>query len=111
VDRDQQFLLPVDMRDWLSDGHLVWFVLDVVGQFDLDGFRARHRLGGVGREAYDPGMLLALLIYAYAVGERSSRQVERLCGTDVAFRVLCAQDAPDHTTIARFRKAHVERFE
>lgn len=111
MDRDQRFLLPVDMREWLVADHLVWFVLDVVGQFDLSGFRARHRLGGVGREAYDPGMLLALLIYGYAVGERSSRRIERLCGTDVAFRVICAQDVPDHTTIARFRRVHAERFE
>ena len=111
VDRDQQFLLPVSMREWLPAGHLVWFVLEVAGQLDLDGFRARHRLGGAGREAYDPGMLLALLVYAYAVGERSSRRIERLCTTDVAFRVVCAQDVPDHTTIARFRKAHVDHFE
>ncbi|MFC3456131.1 transposase, partial [Amycolatopsis speibonae] len=89
----------------------MWFVLDTVAQLDLDAFRARRRLGGAGREAYDPGMLLALLIYAYAVGERSSRKIERLCGTDVAFRVLCAQDTPDHTTIARFRKIHVAVFE
>jgi len=110
VDRAQQFLLPVDMRDWLPADHLVWFVLDAVEGLDLDAFGARHRLGGVGREAYDPQMLLALLIYAYAVGERSSRRIQRLCGTDVAFRVICAQDVPDHTTIARFRQAHVGRF-
>jgi transposase len=111
VDRDQQFLLPVSMRDWLPEGHLAWFVLDMVAELDLDGFRARHRLGGAGREAYDPGMLLALLIYGYAVGERSSRQIERLCTVDVAFRVICGQDTPDHTTIARFRRAHVDLFE
>jgi len=111
VDRDQQFLLAPDMREWLPAGHLVWFVLDAVERLDLTAFRARHRLGGVGREAYDPAMLLALLIYAYAVGERSSRRIQRLCGTDVALRVICAQDVPDHTTIARFRQAHVDRFD
>jgi transposase len=99
------------MREWLPADHLVWFLLDVVERLDLEAFRARHRLGGVGREAYDPQMLLALLIYAYAVGERSSRQIQRLCGTDVAFRVICAQDVPDHTTIARFRQAHVGLFD
>lgn len=103
--------MPPDMREWLPAGHLVWFVLDVVAELDLGSFRARHRLGGVGREAYDPAMLLALLVYAYATGERSSRRIQRLCGTDVAFRVVCAQDVPDHTTIARFRAAHADRFE
>lgn len=111
MDRDQQFLLPVSMRDWLPEGHLAWFVLDMVCQLDVEVFRARHRLGGAGREAFDPGLLLALLVYGYAVGERSSRRIERLCGTDVAFRVICAQDVPDHTTIARFRRAHVDVFE
>ena len=94
------------MREWLPADHLVWFVLDAVAGLDVSVFRARRRLGGAGRAAYDPGMLLALLIYAYAVGQRSSRQIERLCHTDVAFRIVCAQDAPDHATIARFRAEH-----
>jgi transposase len=106
VDRGQRFLVPPDMREWLPADHLVWFVLDVVAGLDVSVFRARRRLGGAGRAAYDPGMLLALLIYAYAVGQRSSRQIERLCHTDVAFRIVCAQDAPDHATIARFRAEH-----
>src|SRR5699024_11507361 len=66
----------------------------------LEGTRRR---GGAGAAGYDPSMLLALLVYAYCQGVRSSRQIERLCVTDVAFRVLCAQDGPDHATIARFR--------
>jgi transposase len=106
VDRDQAFLLPPDMADWLPDRHLVWFVISVVDELDMTEFEDRHRLGGAGRAAFDPRMLLALLIYAYAVGQRSSRQIERLCTTDVGFRVICAQDAPDHTTIARFRQVH-----
>lgn len=106
VDRDQSFLLPPDMRDWVPPSHLVWFVLDVVEQLDTSRFHARSRLGGVGREGYDPDMLLAVLVYAYCHGIRSSRAIERACHTDVAFRVLCAQDAPDHTRIARFRKDH-----
>jgi transposase len=111
VDRDQQFLLPVDMRDWLPDGHQVWLVLDVVEQLDLSGLRRRYALGGAGRQAYDPGMLLALLVYGYAIGVRSSRAIERACHTDIAFRVICAQDVPDHTRIARFRQAHLDLFE
>jgi transposase len=106
VDRGQRFLVPPDMREWLPADHLVWFVLDAVAGLDLAGFRAGRRLGGAGRAAYDPGMLLALLIYAYAVGQRSSRQIERLCQTDVACRIVCAQDGPDHATIARFRATH-----
>ncbi len=111
VDRDQQFLLPVSMRDWLPQGHLVWLVLDVVAELDLSVLRSRYVLGGVGRQAYDPGMLLALLIYGYCQGVRSSRAIERACHTDVAFRVVCAQDPPDHTRIARFRQQHLDVFE
>jgi transposase len=106
VERDQVFLLPPDMRDWLEPGHLVWFVLDAVAGLDLSGFVARRRLGGAGRAAYHPQMMVGLLIYAYAVGQRSSRQIERLCHVDVAFRIVCAQDVPDHATIARFRAEH-----
>jgi transposase len=109
-DRDQGFLLPPDVREWLPGEHLVWMVIEVVGSLDLRGFRRRARLGGAGRAPIDPGMLLALLIYAYAHGVRSSRQVERLCETDVAFRVICGNDAPDHTVIARFRAGHEDRF-
>jgi transposase len=94
VIRDQEFLLPPNMADWLPEDHLDWFVLDVVDQLDTTGFHASRRTGGVGRQGYDPDMLLALLIYAYAVGERSSRRIERLCVDHVAFRVLCGQDRP-----------------
>lgn len=110
VVRDQEFLLPPNMADWLPEDHLAWFVLDVVDRIDTGRFHATRRTGGVGRQGYDPDMLLALLIYAYAVGERSSRRIERLCVTDVAFRVCCGQDAPDHSTIARFRAEHHEGF-
>lgn len=89
VERDQQFVLPVDMREWLPDDHMVWLVLEVVDRLDVSGLEARYALGGAGRQAYDPRMLLALLIYRYSTGVRSSRQIERLCGTDVAMRVIC----------------------
>ncbi|BEP12390.1 hypothetical protein acdb102_43990 [Acidothermaceae bacterium B102] len=108
--RDQQFLLPPDMREWLGPDHLVWFVIDAVEALDLTALKARSKTGGVGRAPLDPAMLLTLLIYAYAHGERSSRQIERLCGTDVAFRVICGNDAPDHSTIARFRAVHEDSF-
>lgn len=98
------------MADWLPDKHLVWFILDVVAQLDTAAFHATRKIGGVGRQGYDPDMLLALMIYAYSVGERSSRRIERLCVDHVAFRILCAQDAPDHTTIARFRSTYHDAF-
>ena len=99
------------MRDWLPDEHLVWLVLDVVDQLDISRLTAGYVLGGVGRRAFDPRMMLALLVYGYCRGVRSSRAIERSCHTDVAFRVLCAQDPPDHTRIARFRQAHLDVFE
>src|SRR5947209_8257658 len=108
VDRDQQFLMPPSVREWLPEKHLVWFVLDVVDRLDTSGLHARHPNDGAGRRAYDPDMLLALLIYAYCSGVRSSRQIERLCEIDVAFRVIVANHQPDHTTIARFRQHHQE---
>jgi transposase len=110
VDRDQQFLLPPDVREWLPSSHLVWFVIETVEQLDTSGFHERSVLGGVGRAGFDPEMLLTLLVYGYANGVRSARQIERLCEVDVAFRVICAQDAPEHSTISRFRAAHEEAF-
>jgi transposase len=98
------------MADWLPEEHLVWFVLEVVTQLDTAAFHAARKTGGVGRQGYDPDMLLALMIYAYSVGQRSSRRIEQLCVDHVAFRVLCGQDAPDHTTIARFRSAYHDAF-
>jgi transposase len=96
-------LLPVDMREWLPSDHLLWFVLESVEALDTSALERNRRRGGPGAAGYDPRMLLGLLVYAYCQGVRSSRRIERMCVTDVAFRVLCAQDGPDHATIARFR--------
>ncbi|HYY01512.1 MAG TPA: transposase, partial [Mycobacterium sp.] len=102
--RDQPMLLPIDLREWLPPDHLVWFLLETVDVLDTSGLeRVTRRRGGAGAPGFDPRMLLVLLVYAYCQGVRSSRQIERMCVTDVAFRVLCAQDGPDHATIARFR--------
>jgi transposase len=109
VQRDQPFLMPPDMREWLPADHLVWFLLETLDALDTSAFHVGRR-AGVGAAAYDPDMLLALLIYAYCQGVRSSRQIERRCFTDVAFRVLCAQDVPDHATIARFRADYEDVF-
>src|SRR5215468_3286041 len=92
------------MRQWLPEGHPVWLVIEAVGQLDTSAFCARRRAGGAGAAGYDPDMLVTLLGWAYANRVTSSRRIERLCGQDVAFRVICAGDAPDHTVVARFRK-------
>ena len=105
-DRDQAFLLPPDLRDWLPADHLAWFVLDVVDQLDLAPFLKAYRADGHGRAAYAPRILLAVLLYGYSTGVRSSRQIERRCTEDIAFRVLAANSTPDHVTIARFRVRH-----
>src|SRR5215204_7183832 len=105
-DREQVLLLPPDLREWLPDDHLAWFVLDVVAALDLASFYASYRVDGHGRAAHDPAMMLALLVYAYAIGERSARGIERRCRDDVAFRVIAANQIPDHATIARFRVRH-----
>ena len=105
-DRDQPMLLPPDLRDWLSDDHLAWFVIEAIDELDLEPFYAVYRADGHGAAAHDPKMMVTLFAYAYAVGERSSRGIERRCREDVAFRVICANQAPDHATIARFRVRH-----
>jgi transposase len=106
VDRDQTFLMPVDFGEVLGEDHLVWTVLDVVGQLDLATLYARygdHEDGG--RPAYEPSMMVALLFYAYAEGLRSSRAIERACRESWAYRAITANLEPDHATIARFRAA------
>jgi transposase len=105
-DREQELLLPPSLREWLPDDHLAWFVIDAVAGMDLGGFYASYRDGGWGRAAFDPRMMVALLLYAYALGERSSREIERRCREDVAFRVICANRVPDHVTVARFCARH-----
>jgi len=105
-DREQALLLPPSLREWLGDDHLAWLVLDVVGEIDLGEFYGVYRADGHGRAAHDPAMMVALLLYSYALGQRSSRAIERRCHEDVPTRVICANQAPDHTTIARFRARH-----
>src|SRR5205823_1084455 len=105
-DREQSFLMPPDVREWLPENHLAWFVLAAVEEMDLWPFYAAHRVDGKSRPAYEPAMMVALLLYAYARGIRSSRVIERACVEDVAFRVVAAQQRPDHATIARFIERH-----
>jgi transposase len=104
VDRDQPFLLPPDMREWLPADHPVHLVIAVVGEhMDTSAFHARRKTGGAGTAGYDPDMLVTVLVWAYAHGVVSSRRIEELCRTDVAFRLICGGNWPDHCTFARFR--------
>jgi transposase len=104
VDRDQPFLLPPDIREWLPPGHPVHLVITAVeDHLDTSAFHARRKTGGAGTAGYDPDMLAAVLVWAYAHGITSSRRIEELCRTDVAFRLICAGNLPDHSTFARFR--------
>src|SRR3954447_19887844 len=107
-DREQPFLMRPDVREWLPPRHLAWFVIDAVAEMDLDAFYGAYRHDGRSRPAYDPAMMVALLLYGYSRGLRSSRVIERACEEDVAFRVLAAQQRPDHATVARFIERHQE---
>jgi transposase len=107
-DRDQAFLMPPSVAEWLPEGHLAWFVVDTVAVLDLGGFYARYRADGRGGAAYDPAMMVALLVYAYCVGDRSSRVIERRLVEDVAYRVVAGNARIDHATIARFRAENEE---
>jgi transposase len=108
VDRDQQFLMPPSVAEWPPEDHLAWFVIDVADELDLAGFDESYRHDGRRAAAYAPAMMVALWLYAYCVGEQSSRRIERRCVEDVAFRVVAANQHPDHCTIARFRQRHAE---
>jgi transposase len=103
VDREQLWLMPPSLAVWLPEDHLAWLVLDVVAELDLGGFYAELREDGRGGACYDPAVMLAILLYAYCVGERSSRRIERRLVDDVAFGVVAANQQPDHATLARFR--------
>src|SRR3712207_4505760 len=105
-DRDQVFLMPPSVREWVPEGHLVWTVLDAVAELDLSAVYADYRDDGRGRPAYEPSMMEALLLYAYARGNRLSRGIKRACVEDVAYRVVTGNLAPDHSTIAEFRCRH-----
>jgi transposase len=105
-DRDQVLLLSPSLQDWLAEDHLAWTILDAVAEMNLDAFYGAYRPDGHGRPAYDPRVMVALLMYCYSRGNRSSRGIERACREDVACRVITANRVPDHSTIAEFRKRH-----
>jgi len=106
---EQSFLLPPSPHDWLPEGHLVYFVLDVVKELDLSAIiRAIDAKDSRGERPYSPVMMVTLLLYAYCVGVFSSRRIERATYEDVAFRVLTGGQHPDHTRISDFRRVHLD---
>jgi transposase len=105
-DRGQLLLMPPSLTEWLPENHLVWTVLGAVDQMDLGRFNEAYRLGAAGRAPFDPAMMVALLLYSYAWGNRSSRGIERACWEDVAYKVITSMRMPDHSTIAEFRRRH-----
>lgn len=98
--------MPPSLRDWLPADHFAWFLLDSVKTLGLSAFYGAYRADGHGRAAYDPAMMVGLVLYAYATNERSARGIERHCRDDVAYRVVTANVVPDHATIARFLVRH-----
>jgi transposase len=105
-DRKQMLLLPPSLLDWLPQGHLAHFILDVVEQLDLSKIYASYLGNGRGQPPYEPRMMTALLFYAYCTGVPSSRQIEKKTFEDVAFRVIAANRHPDHDSVCEFRKRH-----
>ena len=105
-DREQHLLLPPSLDEWLPRGHLARFILDATAQLDLSAFLAAYRADGTGQAAFHPAALVALLLYSYCSGVRSSRQIEKRCEEDVASRFIMANQRPDHSTLCRFRETH-----
>jgi transposase len=107
-DLNQVYLLPPSLHDWLPEDHLARFVAAVTGELDLSAIESAYqRIDGRGKPAYHPLLLVRLLVYGYAIGIRSSRQIEKATYTDLALRYLAARQHPDHDTIAAFRQTHL----
>jgi transposase len=106
---NQTLLFPPSLHDWLPDGHLARFLLDVVSALDLSAiYKSYQEKDGRGQAAYAPEMMVRLLLYGYARGVYSSRKIQTRTFEDVAFRYLSGDQHPDHATIAEFRKRHLE---
>lgn len=105
---DQILLLPPDMRQWLPEGDLAYFIMDIIGEVDLSAIYNAYSRCRAGQPPYDPRMMTSLLLYAYCVGVPSSRKIEAATYNQIPFRVLTADQHPDHDTIADFRKTHLK---
>jgi transposase len=105
---EQALLLPPDLRDWLPEGHLAYFVSDLVDELDLSAIEAHYEAEKRGQPPYHPRLMVKLLVYGYCVGVRSSRKMAQRLDEDVAFRALAAGNRPDFRTLSDFRKIHLE---
>jgi transposase len=108
---DQSFLFPPSPRDWLPENHLVYFLLDVIPQMNLQPILQPYQAEQRGQPPYHPTMLTTLLLFGYATGTFSSRRLMTRCETDAAFRVIVGDDIPDFRTISDFRKRHLTALE
>src|ERR1035441_5024966 len=104
---DQDLLLPPSLQEWLPEGHLVYFVSDVVNQLDLSAVHAVYGEEKRGQPPYDPRLMIKLLVYGYCTGVFSSRRIQKRLQEDIPFRVLAAGNDPDFRTISDFRKIHI----
>ena len=107
---DQLWLLPPSPREWLADDHLIYFLLDAVGEMDLSPFFERYQNSVSGQPPFHPRMMVTLLLYAYCKGVFSSRKIMSRCHEDIAFRVIVGEDIPDFRTISDFRKDNLSHM-
>lgn len=108
---DQVYLFPPSPRDWLPEDDLVHFLVETVATLDLSPIFTHYERELRGQPPFHPRMMVALLLYCYATGTRSSRKIMRRCQTDVACRMIVGEDVPDFRTISDFRKTHLVRLE
>ena len=109
INRDTDFLLPPSVQEWLPEGHLARYIVDVVEGLDLSAMERAY--AGKGSHAYHPATLMSLLIYGYATGTFSSRRIERATYDSLAFRFIACNRHPDHDTLATFRRRFGEEFQ
>ena len=108
---DQDWLLPPSPREWLPEGDLVYFMLDVVKTLDLSEITRRYKQEDRGFPPFHPRLMVTLLLYAYCMGVYSSRRIQKLCERDAAYRVIVGEDVPNFRTISDFRKDHLPALE
>jgi len=110
IEPEQQFLLPIDVRDWLPEDDIVYMIQSVLGLLDFSSFLSKYRSDGVGSAFYDPRCMLGIIIYAMIRGEQSSRKIEVACRYDIGYRIVAQGLTPDHSTLFRFKQANAQEI-